>query len=189
MSKKELRSKYKAMRSRLTEDEIDTLSIDIANNMLNLPIWEKSFYHIFLSIQKQKEINTEFVLHILQGKDKNIVVSKSNFDNNTLDHILLTDATVLKTNSWGIPEPVDGIPISENSIDIIFIPLLAYDLKGNRIGYGKGFYDRFLSKCPPEAIKIGLSFFSPEKEIKEVKITDIGLDYCITPTETHVFNQ
>jgi len=189
MNKKELRCKYKTMRSQLTYDEVDNLSMDIANTMLKLPIWKKSFYHIFLSIKEQKEINTEFILHILQGKDKNIVVSKSNFENNTLTHILLTDATKLTINPWGIPEPVDGIPIPENMIEVVFVPLLAFDRIGNRIGYGKGFYDRFLAKCNPETIKIGLSFFTPEKEIKEVLQTDITLDYCVTPLKLYTFNK
>ncbi|WP_299221573.1 5-formyltetrahydrofolate cyclo-ligase [uncultured Aquimarina sp.] len=188
MNKKELRNKYKEMRSKLSEEEIDDVSMDIANNLLKMSIWEQSFYHIFLSIQNQKEINTEFILHILQGKDKNVVVSKSNFENNTLEHILLTDSTMLKVNSWGIPEPTDGIPIPEAKIEVVFVPLLAFDSKGNRIGYGKGFYDKFLAKCNPDTLKIGLSFFSPEKEIKEVLPTDIRLDYCVTPLNVYTFN-
>lgn len=188
LSKKDLRKKYKELRSKLSEDEIDDLSMDIANNLLKMSIWEQSFYHVFLSIQNKKEINTEFILHILQGKDKNIVVSKSNFENNTLEHILLTDGTILKLNSWGIPEPTDGIPIPEDKIQVVFIPLLAFDEKGNRIGYGKGFYDKFLAKCNPDTLKIGLSFFSPEKEIKEVLPTDIRLDYCVTPLNVYTFN-
>ncbi|AXT54090.1 5-formyltetrahydrofolate cyclo-ligase [Aquimarina sp. BL5] len=188
MNKKDLRKKYKELRSKLSEDEIDDLSMDIANNLLKMSIWEQSFYHVFLSIQNKREINTEFILHILQGKDKNIVVSKSNFENNTLEHILLTDGTILKVNSWGIPEPTDGIPIPEDKTQVVFIPLLAFDEKGNRIGYGKGFYDKFLAKCNPDTLKIGLSFFSPEKEIKEVLPTDIRLDYCVTPLNVYTFN-
>ncbi|WP_299259884.1 5-formyltetrahydrofolate cyclo-ligase [uncultured Aquimarina sp.] len=188
MSKKDLRKKYKELRDQLGADEINDLSMDIANNLLKLSIWEKSFYHNFLSIQSQKEINTEFILHILLGKDKNVVVSKSNFDNNTLEHILLTDATVLKVNSWGIPEPIDGIPIPESKIEVVFVPLLAFDQKGNRVGYGKGFYDKFLAKCNPDTIKIGLSFFSPEKEISGILPADIRLNYCVTPLNVYTFN-
>ncbi len=188
LSKKDLRKKYKELRDQLGADEINDLSMDIANNLLKLSIWEKSFYHNFLSIQSQKEINTEFILHILLGKDKNVVVSKSNFDNNTLEHILLTDATVLKVNSWGIPEPIDGIPIPESKIEVVFVPLLAFDQKGNRVGYGKGFYDKFLAKCNPDTIKIGLSFFSPEKEISGILPADIRLNYCVTPLNVYTFN-
>ncbi len=187
MNKKELRDKYKRLRSNLSSQEIEDMSMDIANRLLQLPIWEKSYYHIFLPILKQKEINTEFILNILLGKDKNVIVPKSNFEDNSLENILLTDNTVLKLNLWGIPEPTDGIPIPEEKIDVVFIPLFAFDQYGNRVGYGKGFYDKFLAKCKPETIKVGLSFFEPEKEIGTVIDTDIRLDLCVTPLETHYF--
>ncbi|WP_062061304.1 5-formyltetrahydrofolate cyclo-ligase [Aquimarina longa] len=189
MNKTELRVKYKALRSQLSEEAIEELSMAIANQLLQLPIWEKSHYHIFLPIDRQKEINTELILNILLGKDKNVILSKSNFVDNTLDHFLLTDTTVIKINSWGIPEPVDGIPISENMIEVVFVPLLAFDQQGNRVGYGKGFYDKFLEKCNPETLKIGLSFFAAEKEIKNTIDTDIPLDLCITPLAIYNFNK
>ncbi|MCK8524182.1 5-formyltetrahydrofolate cyclo-ligase [Aquimarina sp. D1M17] len=187
MNKQELRAKYKTLRNSLSEDEVNEKSMKIANNLLELPIWEKSFFHLFLSIQKQKEINTEFILHILQGKDKNVVVSKSNFRNNTLENFLLTDATVLKVNSLGIPEPDGGIPIPNEHIEVVFIPLLAFDLLGNRVGYGKGFYDRFLASCKPETLKIGLSFFTAEEQIEGIIPEDIRLDLCVTPLKTYNF--
>jgi len=187
MDKKTLRAKYKKLRAALSENQLDDLSIEIANRLLTLKIWDKSYYHIFLPIEKQKEINTEFIMNILLGKDKHIVVSKSNFEDNSLHHVLLTDNTVLKVNEWGIPEPIDGIPIAEDMLQVIFIPLLAFDNKGNRVGYGKGFYDRFLSKCTSETIKIGVSFFDAEPEIEGVNPLDIRLNLCITPQKTYFF--
>ena len=74
-----------------------------------------------------------------------------------------------------------------NKIEVVFVPLLGYDLKGNRVGYGKGFYDRFLSECKPETLKIGLSFFEPEELITDVFVEDVKLDYCVTPKETYQF--
>ncbi len=187
MNKKDLRKKYKKLRAQISAEELENLSIDIANQTLQLPIWEKSNYHIFLPIEKQKEINTEFLLQILQGKDKNISIPKSNFIDNSLEHILLTDTTKLSINPWGIPEPTEGISIPENKIEVVFVPLLAFDLQGHRIGYGKGFYDRFLSLCPPETLKVGLSLFPAETEIEEVLPTDIRLDLCVTPLKTYHF--
>ncbi len=105
-----------------------------------------------------------------------------------MTHLLLTDNTKLEVNRWGIPEPTDGIPIPESKIDVVFVPSLAFDDNGNRVGYGKGFYDKFLSQCNPETIKIGLSFFAPEKEIEGVMSTDIKLDYCVTPLKIYSFN-
>ena len=69
----------------------------------------------------------------------------------------------------------------------MFIPLLAFDNKGNRVGYGKGYYDNFLSKCTPDVIKIGLSFFEASDEITDVFESDIALDYCVTPNTIYQF--
>lgn len=187
MIKKKLRKQYKALRKELSPEDIEHRSLAISNQLLQLPIWNQSFYHIFLSIAAFKEINTDYILNILAGKDKNAVVSKSNFDSLTLTNYLLTDNTTIKTNHWKIPEPVDGIEISSDKIDVVFIPLLAYDNQGNRVGYGKGYYDNFLAECRPETIKIGLSFFEPEIEISNVHDADVKLDYCVTPTEIYRF--
>ena len=100
---------------------------------------------------------------------------------------LLTDNTVIKKSAWGIPEPVDGIEIDDRKIDVVFVPLLAFDKQGNRVGYGKGFYDNFLANCKPETLKIGLSFFEAENEILGIYEGDIKLDYCVTPKRIYKF--
>lgn len=189
MNKKELRAKYKSLRADLTTDEIEDLSLQIANQSLQLPIWNYENYHVFLSILEHKEIQTDYLLHILNGKDKNIIVSKSDFETRTMAHVLLTDNVVLKKNEWNIPEPQNGFAVQDTDIDVIFVPLLAYDVLGNRVGYGKGFYDTFLSKCKPETVKIGLSFFEPEDRIEDADVHDIQLDYCITPKRIINFRQ
>lgn len=185
--KKELRIKYKRLRESLTPEEVMEKSLEIANNLLNLEIWGYEYYHLFLSISEKREVDTEAILHILQGKDKNVVLSKSDFTNGSLNNYLLTDSTVIKVNAWGIPEPMDGIGIPASKIDVVFIPLLAFDADGNRIGYGKGFYDRFLSDCKADVVKIGLSFFPAEEERFEVNAHDMPLDFCVTPEEIYKF--
>jgi 5-formyltetrahydrofolate cyclo-ligase len=187
MHKKELRKKYKELRQGLTPDAIEDRSLAIANRLLQLDIWDKIYYHLFLSIEEQKEIDTEFILQILTGKDKEIVVSKSDFATLGMTHFLLTDNTKFKKNEYNIPEPVDGLEVPVTKIDVVFVPLLAFDVKGNRVGYGKGFYDKFLSNCKPETIKIGLSFFEAEKNIEDVSENDIRLNYCVTPENIYTF--
>lgn len=187
MLKAELRKIYKTLRGDLSLHQIDDLSIAIANQIIKLPIWEHTFYHLFLTIEAQKEINTEYILSILSGKDKNIVISKSNFEDSTMTHFLLTDSTPIKKNSYNIPEPIDGIAIENKNIDVIFVPLLAFDKLGNRVGYGKGFYDNFLSDCKPETLKIGLSFFDAETEITDIFGGDVILDFCVTPKRIYEF--
>lgn len=186
MNKKDLRIKYKELRKNLTDTDIEDLSIKIANQTLQLPIWEKNNFHVFLPIQKQKEVNTEFLIHILNGRDKNVIISKSNFYDTTMTHYLLTDNTKLKENEYGIPEPIQGIKINEEEIEVVFVPLLTFDLSGNRVGYGKGFYDKFLSNCNKTTIKIGLNYFY-EDVILDVNQYDITLDYVVTPDKIFTF--
>ena len=187
MTKPELRKRYKALRKTLTDAQLDDYSVLIANQLLRLDIWNLSFYHLFLTIEEQHEVNTEFILNILSGKDKNSVVSKSDFNSGSMTHYLLTDNTTLKKNVYNIPEPVDGIPIAPNTIDVVFVPLLAFDKKGHRVGYGKGFYDRFLASCKPDVIKVGLSFFEAEIEFSDISENDIALDFCVTPKTIYQF--
>ena len=186
MQKAELRKVYKRKRENLSLDSIQDKSLKISNNILQMKIWSFLYYHLFISISENKEIDTSYILTLLQGKDKNIIIPKT-VSNNTLENYLLTDTTVFKKNTWNIPEPIDGILINEKQIDVVFIPLLAYDVKGNRVGYGKGFYDNFLKKCKPTVLKIGLSFFEPEQVITDISSSDIPLDYCVTPNKVYKF--
>lgn len=187
MLKKELRAKYKALRNQLPENDVEEMSLAIANKVLSLPVWEKNYFHIFLPIAEHKEVNTEYILHLLSGKDKEIVISKSDFETREMTHFLLTDNTKIKKNQYNIPEPVDGLEVPTKKIDVVFVPLLAFDKTGHRAGYGKGFYDKFLTECKPETIKIGLSFFEAEEIIADVFENDVKLDYCVTPNEVYEF--
>lgn len=188
MLKTDLRKEYKAKRKSLTNDEIHDLSLQIANQLLKLSIWDKTYYHLFLSIEEQKEIQTEYILHVLHAKDKEIVISKSNFKTLELTNYLLTDNTKILKNQYNIPEPMDGIEVPHNKLEVVFIPLLAFDNKGNRVGYGKGFYDNMLQKCPENCIKIGVSFFeATESLIEDTFEGDIALDFCVTPSKTYTF--
>jgi len=187
MTKVELRKKYKTLRTNLTQGQAEDYSLQIANRLLELDIWKYSFYHLFLAIEEQREVHTDFILNILSGKDKNIVLSKSDFASGLMINYLLTDNTTIKKNKYNIPEPIDGIEVPNDKIEIVFIPLLTFDKKGNRVGYGKGFYDTFLNTCGPETVKIGLSFFEAEDKIIDINEYDIPLDFCVTPKQIYRF--
>ena len=187
MLKHELRKKYKHLRAELSESQISEQSLQIVNNLLKIPMWDFFYFHTFLSIAQNKEVDTHPLITLLQGKDKSVVVPKVSGPD-TLSNYLLQDHTILKPNQWNIPEPVDGIEITPSKVDVVFIPLLAYDLLGNRVGYGKGFYDSFLQKCRPGTLKVGLSFFEPEAEIiEDIRSEDIRLDYAVSPRKIHKF--
>jgi len=188
MTKQELRKKYKELRQAMPLEATHDESLAIANKLLTLDIWSKTYFHIFLAMENQKEVHTDFILNILAGKDKEVIVSRSDFESCNMVHYLLTDNTKLVLSSYGIPEPVEGIEVPSAKMDVVFVPLLAFDKKGHRVGYGKGFYDRFLAECKPDVVKIGLSFFEAEANDIPHNPTDIALDYCVTPKRVYRFN-
>ena len=186
-NKSELRNTYSLKRKNLSDYQINKRSILISKKLLDIPIWDKEFYHIFLTSKKNNEIETKFILSMLAQKNKKVVVPRL-IDLNNLEHILLTQQTILKENSYGIPEPQkynDKI-IFPQELDVIIVPLYVFDLNGNRVGYGKGYYDRFLKNCRDDVIKIGISFFEPVKSISDISRNDIALNYAITSNS--IFN-
>lgn len=187
MDKKTIRADYRTKREALSDDLADKLSLDISNQALALPVWHLQTFHLFLPIVEKKEVDTEVLLNVLLGRDKTVVVSKSDFTTGTMQHFVLEEHTLIRKNAYGIPEPVSGIPIEVTDIDVVFVPLLAFDVSGHRIGYGKGFYDRFLAECRKDVVKVGLSFFAAEPAFADVLDTDVALDYCVTPERVYRF--
>ena len=168
--------------------DTEALSLEIANRTLDLNIWDFQNYHVFFPIEKHNEVDSKLIIQIIQGKDKNVILPKINLESKTIDSFLLTDSTPLKTNHLGISEPINGIQINHDQIDLVFIPLLAFDHFGHRVGYGAGYYDKFLSECP-NAIKVGLSYFDPINKIEDINSKDIKLNYCITPNKVYKFSE
>lgn len=183
MYKKELRKLYKEKRKSLTTVEIESLQESIYEQVFAFDFSSVKKVHIFLPIEKQAEINTYPIISFLREKGKEVVISKSNFTNATLQHYLFEESTVLEINKYGIPEPVGATSIEVKEIDLVFVPLLISDEKNYRVGYGKGFYDRFLSDCKPNVITIGLNFFSPIEKIEDINEFDIALQHIIVPNE------
>ena len=181
-----LRTEYQKRRDSLTEEQIADCSIQISNLSLTLNIWEYSLYHLFMTNEKNKEIDTSYLLSVIQGKDKQPVIPKI-IDDNRLEHFLLNDQTLLKNNRWGIPEPLSGITINPKQIEVVFVPLLVFDQHGHRVGYGKGYYDRFLDQCSESTLKVGLTFFDPVTKIDDIETHDISLDFALTPERIYAF--
>lgn len=181
MTKKEIRDKYKLKRSQLTESEINqltTLIISQINKKLDL---KNKTISIYLPIKKHNEINTFRLIDTLKINSNTIAIPKTNFDNYSMVHYAFSSNKQLEVTKFGILEPKDGEEVKNSAFDIVFVPLLALDTKGNRVGYGKGFYDRFLSSCSEKCLFIGLHLFEEMEEIDDVNELDIKLDLCITP--------
>ena len=147
--------------------------------------------HTFLPIVPQNEVDTWPIIYRLWQSFPQIqvAVSVTNTNTNRLAHYVLTPKTPLIENRWGIsePQPNSCTGINSEQIDVVLVPLLAFDRQGHRVGYGKGYYDRLLAECRPECLKIGLSLFKPVERIIDVELTDIQLDRCVTPQQVYFF--
>lgn len=183
-----LRELYKSKRALLTSADVVQYSFEILHQ---LKIWlstrmELDHFHLFLPIENQKEVNTLIIKEYLQANQKKVYTSVIGPKRLEMDTFLLSAETIFEESKMGIPNPVDAEKIDPDCIQVILIPLLVFDIAGNRIGYGKGYYDIFLKKLKPHVIKVGLSYFLPEEKIPSEE-HDVPLDFCITPKKLYTF--
>ncbi|WP_417430942.1 5-formyltetrahydrofolate cyclo-ligase [Halpernia sp.] len=182
LNKSELRKLYLKERMTFSKEEIEDYSQTIFESFLKFfDLSEVKKVHCFLPIEKFNEINTFLFIHYFW--ENNIEVYVPKIIGEEMISIKLEKSTELIKNSWGILEPKSNLYLSENNFDLVITPLLYCDKNGNRIGYGKGFYDKFFKKLNLETVKIGLNFFTPIQQISDISDFDEKLDYLVTPTE------
>lgn len=188
MTKQELRKLFITKRKDLTKGEQSGLSLQMCN--LFFTAIDLSFIrvlHSFLPIEKNNEPDTWLILERIRREFPNVRISIPRISaGGELEHLYFEGLHQLQTNKLGIQEPRQGVPTPVEKIDLVLVPLLAIDAQGHRVGYGHGFYDRFLKRCRPDAKKIGYSFFDPVDQIADADDHDVQLNACITPQQ--VFN-
>ena len=188
MDKAALRKEFLQKRLVLTQNEVEKKSLLITEKTVHL-LKDKSFQtiHTFLPQRNKNEVDTWKIISKLRISfpHVDIIVPYVIPSTREMEHYLLTEETLLIENRWGIPEPdpLTEKRVSTKILDIILIPLLAFDKAGYRVGYGGGFYDRFLIQCRSNTFKIGLSLFEPVGQIEDLNQFDIKMDACITPSE------
>lgn len=178
MTKSELRTFYKSKRNELSSEKVNEISLQILEHLKSMPIWENSYFHTFVPILNQNEIKTLPIIDYLFQLNKNVIVPK--IEGEKMLNCLIDAETEFESGKFNVPEPKTFQIIDSKQIDVVFVPMLICDQKGNRIGYGGGYYDRFLQECRNDIIKIGLNFFEPIDEIEEVFESDVPLNYCVT---------
>ena len=192
MTKAELRSGFRQKRQALSEAEwqnrCEAISTLFFKTFSSMPV---SVIGTFLPIESQKEVNTWLIIRRLWQEFPQIRVAAPVTDlvAGTLENYEITPGTSFTKNRYNIPEPPPNSSsiIHRSSVDIVFVPLLAFDKTGNRVGYGGGFYDRFLAECRPDCLKIGLSLFAPVERIDDVYEGDIPLNFCVMPDQVWTF--
>lgn len=188
MLKSDLRKIYLQKRKTLSSDEVFLLSEQISQQFVEFFKPKKNQnLHLFLPIAKFIEIETQFILNYCLENQIRVFVPKVIGED--LISVEILEDSVYKTSSWGIKEPISNVDSGILDYDFVITPLLYCDAKGNRVGYGKGFYDGFFENLSSKTKKIGINYFNPDESIDDVWENDIPLDYLVTPTEVLSFGE
>lgn len=180
--KEELRQHLLDQRKAISEDAFTKGSSEIIQKLKQQSEFVNAdVIHCYVSINGRREVDTHGLLKKMLSSDKKVVVPVTDFQEGTLTHIQLDSYDKLEANKWGVPEPKDGKEISPEELELVIVPMVGGDTKCNRIGYGEGFYDRFLKQvhCP----KIGLIFERNIVEQVPVENFDVPLDKIITESQ------
>lgn len=181
LTKNELRTLYKAKRMALSQDEVNFLSQKLLENfILQFNPIESQKVNVFLCIEKFNEVNTQIFIDYFFEHKIRVFVPK--IKGEKIISVEIFPDSEFEINSWGITEPLFNIA-SNVELDYVLTPLLYCDTSGNRVGYGKGFYDQFFSEYPNIDKKIGLNFFTPNEIITDVYEKDVQLNALITPDQ------
>lgn len=189
MIKYELRKLYKTKRLSLNKEIriiYDTQILEQFKSIIpKVPITILTF----APIEKWNEPNVNIITDYLQNRGliSTLAFPKIHADNNSFDAIVVNNDTTFDVHDFDINEPKNGNIISPKEIDIVLVPLLAFDKNGYRVGYGKGMYDKYLQECRKDVLKIGISYFPPIESISDTDKYDIPLDYCVTPEKCYKF--
>jgi 5-formyltetrahydrofolate cyclo-ligase len=181
-SKAEARAHFSALRSSIDVNIRKEKSLNICRKILSLPEIEECDV-LFLYAPIKSEPDPSSLLEIANNKGIKVSFPISIKDNNTLDFRIINTLCDLEIGSYGIREPKSN---SKKAIftqkSICIVPALAFDSNGNRLGYGKGFYDRFLNEFT--GISIGITFSELKCDLLPTENTDIPVDIIITDKES-----
>jgi 5-formyltetrahydrofolate cyclo-ligase len=188
MTKSELRKLYLQKQKALSPEERAEKSRFIAERFFeSFDLTSIRYLHCFIALEKFNEIDTLPIFQRVWQDHPDIatLVPRIEPEGYNLSHLHFKADTELVRNPWEISEPAHGTRVEPGRIDMVLAPLLAFDVRGHRAGYGKGFYDRFMAQCRPDCLKIGLSYFPPVAEIDDAGEHDIALDAFVTPDMTY----
>jgi len=184
MQKGELRKLWLARRRELSAEEIAFASARIADTFFeNFSLDAVRCIHTFLPIAKFAEIDTMQIYERIwrEFPEISVVVPRLNEETGEMDAYAFTPDSKLAVNRWGISEPMEGAAISPGEIDLVLVPGLCFDRRGHRVGFGKGFYDRFLMTVRGDCQTVGLSQFEPVETIDDLHAGDVPVNAIVTP--------
>ncbi|MFT3827768.1 MAG: 5-formyltetrahydrofolate cyclo-ligase [Chitinophagaceae bacterium] len=189
MIKTTVRKEFLQRRQGIFEEEFQQQTVLIGFNFKKLKIPSVDYLLSYSPITERHEFDVSVCEDMLQQQYPMLKLAWPRIEPvaSHMEAIQVDKKSVLVKNKHNVLEPADGIIVDPQRLDIVFVPLLAFDDKGYRVGYGKGYYDRFLARCRPDIIKIGFSFFEAVESIEDMNEFDVPLNFCITPRRIYEF--
>jgi 5-formyltetrahydrofolate cyclo-ligase len=174
------RDRARAERDKLTPDEIATKSGAICRSVEGILDCRD---RVMLYASKGQEVNTRPLMESLLSRGVGVVVPIIEKETRSLRLSGITDRSVLVSSTFSVPEPIGHeIPVREEEIAAVVVPMIAFDRRGHRLGYGAGYYDRFLS-VHRDLTKIGVAFSCQEVPAIPEDGNDIAMDFVVTEDE------
>lgn len=189
MTKKELRKIYTEKRVPLPIPDMHRMIADMLRHFQLIPFPPLHYLLSFKASTAKLEVPVHFFEEHAREMNRDLIVCfpKSDFANYAMEAYEDNDALTWESTPFGIEQPKEGDPVYPAQLDCVLVPLLAFDERGYRVGYGKGFYDRYLRRCKPGVITVGVSFFDAVSLISDTNEYDVPLTYCVTPQRLYVF--
>jgi 5-formyltetrahydrofolate cyclo-ligase len=189
MKKKEIRKMWLENRIRLSSEELHDKTNKIVDRFNNVNIGSVQNLLSYYPLKEHNEFDVSICERIITEKYPSVIVAwpKIKINESNLEAHTISQNKLFIKNKFNILEPLDGDIVPPELLDIVFVPLLAFDKSGFRVGYGKGFYDHYLPRCRPDVAKIGFSFFDAVDKIEDINEFDVPLNLCITPTCIYEF--
>jgi 5-formyltetrahydrofolate cyclo-ligase len=189
MKKKDLRKQYLSKRLELSEEDRIIMNEKMLDQFLQIKLPELNHVMSYIAIaEKHEVVPTAIEIWLKQQHPESLLCyPKTDLNVFSMEAVTHTEGMAIANNELGVAEPVTGENIDPQEIDLIIVPLVAFDERGYRVGYGKGFYDRFISRCHPGVITIGLSFFEAAEPIEDAAEYDVPLKYSVTPEKLYTF--
>lgn len=184
-TKNELRKHFLELRRNIDTEQA------IHDTLVHFQEWmRQSRFHCvgsYKPLMKWTEMNLNPFENIIINHNPEAVICYPTVMSDEMSFYQENEESFWKNNSWGVSEIHDGRLIQPEDLDLILCPLIVCDRHGYRLGYGKGFYDRYLKKLGAQCVKVGLGYFDVVGEIPETFEADVPLDVYISPFGIHEF--
>ncbi|QQH21834.1 5-formyltetrahydrofolate cyclo-ligase [Mycoplasmopsis bovis] len=179
MNKKELRKLMIGKRKlAIFWLQVKSLNLIISNNVIDF-INKYRFKQICIYLSTKYEVDTNHIINWCLSNSISVYVPRV-LEENKMVMTKIDNTSNYQFNIFNINESTSNIMCEIDKIDCIFTPLVAFDKRLNRIGMGKGFYDRFFNENPGNYLKVGICFDEQKVEKVEIDDNDQNLDFVIT---------